>query len=190
MASCPRISRAREADISSCPTCTPSAPIFLASITSSLMRRGTPYLRQSARISLASCSRASPLSVFSLSWTMVTPPRRAASTCCASVCPRSQPVSVTAYKRQSCNFKPILNSNFFFPKNPAFPGDGLSDRWVRLRRHPCSTCPRRRPMTPRLCRASVMAAAIRVPPAVLMRKGTTKVKSAALGFPMTMEAIG
>ena len=54
--------------------------------------------------------------------------------------------------------------------------------------HPTSSL--RRPIIPRLCRPSVTTAAIRVPPTVLIRKGTTNIKRVAPAFPMTMDATG
>ena len=92
--------------ISCWPTWTPSAPTSAASSAASLIRKGTPYLRHTARISRASRRSVSRSIPFSRSWIMVAPPARDSSTCWARVRSPSQLRSVTAYsfKCSVCNF--------------------------------------------------------------------------------------
>lgn len=87
-------------------------------------------------------------------------------------------------RRPIISFLPSGGRSFhFYSQTADHPTSSL-----KMTYHPTSSL--RRPIIPRLCSPSVTTAAIRVPPTVLIRKGTTNMKRVAPAFPMTMDATG
>ncbi len=85
--------------MSSWPTWSPSASTARARSSLSLTMNETPAFRQSRLSATASSNIRRVDALFSRYWTIVTPPRIAASTTPTWLRPRDRPASVTRYNR-------------------------------------------------------------------------------------------